>query len=156
MKLPVVAPGNIFGWSGGSKLVQDSYGGAKVKAAEMKGERATRSWPRSLRPVPLAEPEARRLPGCRPRPVTGDNQSEVHSQTLPQARPPLGAPSNGYGLFDRTVPRPEEPITRPDASYDQGAPSEQFPRKVIETSTAHLRFSQVRRATRDDDLRRAR
>ena len=26
----------VFGWSGGSKLVRDSYGGAKVKAAEMK------------------------------------------------------------------------------------------------------------------------
>jgi uncharacterized membrane protein YbhN (UPF0104 family) len=26
----------VFGWSGGSKLVRESYGGAKVKAAEMK------------------------------------------------------------------------------------------------------------------------
>jgi uncharacterized membrane protein YbhN (UPF0104 family) len=29
----------VFGWSGGSKLVRDSYGGAKEKAAEMKEER---------------------------------------------------------------------------------------------------------------------
>jgi uncharacterized membrane protein YbhN (UPF0104 family) len=29
----------VFGWSGGSKLVRDSYGGAKVKAAEMKASR---------------------------------------------------------------------------------------------------------------------
>ena len=29
----------VFGWSGGSKLVRESYGGAKVKAAEMKASR---------------------------------------------------------------------------------------------------------------------
>jgi len=29
----------VFGWSGGSKLVRESYGGAKDKAAEMKDER---------------------------------------------------------------------------------------------------------------------
>jgi uncharacterized membrane protein YbhN (UPF0104 family) len=29
----------VFGWSGGSKLVRESYGGAKDKAAEMKEER---------------------------------------------------------------------------------------------------------------------
>ncbi|HET7745084.1 MAG TPA: lysylphosphatidylglycerol synthase transmembrane domain-containing protein [Gaiellaceae bacterium] len=29
----------VFGWSGGSQLVKDSYGGAKEKAAEMKDER---------------------------------------------------------------------------------------------------------------------
>jgi uncharacterized membrane protein YbhN (UPF0104 family) len=29
----------VFGWSGGSKLVRDSYGGAKVKAAEVKASR---------------------------------------------------------------------------------------------------------------------
>ena len=34
----VAAPGDNFGRSGGSRLVQDSYGGARVKAAEMKEE----------------------------------------------------------------------------------------------------------------------
>jgi hypothetical protein len=29
----------VFGWSGGSKLVKDSYAGAKVKGAEMTEER---------------------------------------------------------------------------------------------------------------------
>ena len=29
----------VFGWSGGSKLVRESYGGAKTKAAEMKASR---------------------------------------------------------------------------------------------------------------------
>ena len=31
----------VFGWSGGSKLVRESYGGAKVKAAEMKASHGT-------------------------------------------------------------------------------------------------------------------
>ena len=30
----------VFGWSGGSKLVKDSYGDAKVKAGEMKANRS--------------------------------------------------------------------------------------------------------------------
>jgi hypothetical protein len=30
----------VFGWSGGSKLVKDSYADAKVKAAEMKEDRS--------------------------------------------------------------------------------------------------------------------
>jgi uncharacterized membrane protein YbhN (UPF0104 family) len=32
----------VFGWKGGSKLVRESYGGAKEKAAEMKEERAAK------------------------------------------------------------------------------------------------------------------
>jgi hypothetical protein len=32
----------VFGWSGGSKLVRESYGGAKDKAAEMKEGRAAK------------------------------------------------------------------------------------------------------------------
>ena len=32
----------VFGWSGGSKLVRESYGGAKEKTAEMKEGRAAK------------------------------------------------------------------------------------------------------------------